>query len=315
MSLYRYTAPWWSCNAAIISDGGWINQFSLFQAGVLQRWMSRSQWKSFLANDRCHDHWPSLKVSGYEGFDWPLGNFPLARSPLYRERLGKLEVFKDNDWRLGEDSSNLSVSNSFSWGIQAKRLYPLRLFACSFLLHLSHWPLIIVLRRVPVEGATWFAKRWGFMPVSKFCWTRNRCGCDFFSEKSWGFLPLTEVSLIAQRSEVCTHCHDRGQTDTQAATPSGSSKLLGTGSPETTTNLSKDDPTLYSMSTSPPALCTLCPSWYVAEKQIADRVWADSSWMVTSVAECQAKWQWFSFERVTWRPKADQCWRLPFRVH
>ena len=62
------------------------------------------------------------------------------------------------------------------------------------------------------------------------------------------------------------------------------------------------------MSTSPQALCALCPSWYVAEKQIADQVLADSSGMVTSVAECQAKWQWFSFERpVTWRPKADQC--------
>ena len=48
------------------------------------------------------------------------------------------------------------------------------------------------------------------------------------------------------------------------------------------------------MSTSAPALCALYPSWYVAEKQIVDRVSADTSGMVTSVDECQAKWQWFS---------------------
>ena len=48
------------------------------------------------------------------------------------------------------------------------------------------------------------------------------------------------------------------------------------------------------MSTSAPALCALCPSWYVAEKQVVDRVSADTSGMVTSVDECQAKWQWFS---------------------
>ena len=67
---------------------------------------------------------------------------------------------------------------------------------------------------------------------------------------------MSEVSLIAQRSEVCTHCHDGGQTNTQAATPSGSSKLVGTRSPETTTNLSKDDPTLYVHFCSSP-LCSL----------------------------------------------------------
>ena len=60
-------------------------------------------------------------------------------------------------------------------------------------------------------------RRWVFIPVSKFCWTRNRCGCDFFCDKSWGFLPGSEVSLIAQRSEVCTHCHDRGQTNTPSS--------------------------------------------------------------------------------------------------
>ena len=51
------------------------------------------------------------------------------------------------------------------------------------------------------------------------------------------------------------------------------------------------------MSTSAPALCALCPSWYNAENQIADRVLADttSSRMVTSVDECQAKWQCMVF--------------------
>ena len=39
-------------------------------------------------------------------------------------------------------------------------------------------------------------RRWGFMPVSKFCWKRNRCGCDFFCDKLWGFLPGSEESLI-----------------------------------------------------------------------------------------------------------------------
>ena len=113
---------------------------------------------------------------------------------------------------------------------------------------------------------------------------------------------MSEVSLIAQRSEVCTHCHDGGQTNTQAATPSGSSKLVGTRSPETTTNLSKDDPTLYVHFCSSP-LCSLSfLVRYVAEKQIVDRVSADTSGMVTSVDECQAKWHgsgFQAFERVT----------------
>ena len=34
------------------------------------------------------------KYLGTRVFDWPRGNFPLARSPLYRERSGKLEVFQ-----------------------------------------------------------------------------------------------------------------------------------------------------------------------------------------------------------------------------
>ena len=68
---------------------------------------------------------------------------------------------------------------------------------------------------------------------------------------------MSEVSLIAQRSEVCTHCHDRGQTNTQAATPSGSSKHVGTRSPETTTNLSKDDPFLCPLLLQPSVLSVL----------------------------------------------------------
>ena len=122
------------------------------------------------------------------------------------------------------------------------------------------------------------------MPVSKFCWTRNRYGCDFFCDKSWGFLPVSEVSLIAQRSEVCTHCHDRGQMNTQEATPSGSSKLVGTRSPETTTNLSKDDPTLYVHFCSSP-LCSL--SFLVCGGEIdcwPSLSWYSTSRMVTSVA-------------------------------
>ena len=50
------------------------------------------------------------------------------------------KFFTDNDWRLGgRHLKTYPLSNSFSWGIQEKVLYPLRLFAGSFLLHLSHW--------------------------------------------------------------------------------------------------------------------------------------------------------------------------------
>ena len=50
-------------------------------------------------------------------------------------------LFKDSDWRLGEDSSKpvRCMSSSFSWGILEIALYLSRLFAASFLLHLSPW--------------------------------------------------------------------------------------------------------------------------------------------------------------------------------
>ena len=102
-------------------------------------------------------HWPSLKVSGYKGFRLASGQLsPCAIATVQRE-IGKTRSFSKTttrDW--GKTAQNLSVSNSFSWGIQAKLLCTL--FDCSpvlFFLHPSHWPLIIVLRGVPVEGATW----------------------------------------------------------------------------------------------------------------------------------------------------------------
>ena len=49
------------------------------------------------------------------------------------------------------------------------------------------------------------------------------------------------------------------------------------------------------MSTSAPGLCALCPSWYFAEKQIADRVLADTSRMAWSYPWLSAKWSGSGF--------------------
>ena len=121
------------------------------------------------------------KYLGTRVFDWSRGNFHLARSPLYRERSGKLEVFSKTTTRDWEKTAqNLSVSKNLSWGIQEKLLHPLRLFAGSFLLHpfpTGRWSLCCgeSLSKGQRDSAS------GFQPVSKFCWTRNRCGCDFFN--------------------------------------------------------------------------------------------------------------------------------------
>ena len=95
------------------------------------------------------------KYLGTRVFDWPRGNFHLARSPLYRERSGKLEVFQRERLETGRRQLKIYPCRTVSvGGLRKKLLYRLRLFAGSFLLHLSHLSRIIVLRRVPVEGAT-----------------------------------------------------------------------------------------------------------------------------------------------------------------
>ena len=110
------------------------------------------------------------KYLGTRVFDWPRGNFHLARSPLYRERSGKLEVFQRERLETGGRQLKTYPCRTVSvGGFRKKLLYPLRLFAGSFLLHLSHLSRIIVLRRVPVEGAT----RLG---VGVSCQFRNSAG-------------------------------------------------------------------------------------------------------------------------------------------
>ena len=226
------------------------------------------------------DAFPTMQTLTFSQSIWVRG-FRLASGQLspcaiaiVQRVIGKTRSFSKRttrDW--GKTAQNLSVSNSFSWGIQEKTFVPssiVRRFFSSpscFPLVADHCAAESPRRRGDVT------RRWGFMSLSKFCWTRNRCGCDFFCDKSWGFLPVSEVSLIAQRSEVCTHCHDGGQTNTQAATPSGSSKLVGTRSPETTTNLSKDDPTLYVHFCSSP-LCSL--SFLVCRRETD--CWPSLSW-------------------------------------
>ena len=62
-------------------------------------------------------HWPSLKVSGYEGFRLALGQLsPFAIATVQIE-IGKTRSFsktRTRDW--GRTAQNLSVSNSFSLG-------------------------------------------------------------------------------------------------------------------------------------------------------------------------------------------------------
>ena len=139
------------------------------------------------------------KYLGTRVFDWPRGNFHLVRSPLYRERSGKLKVLQRQRLETGGKQLKTCPCRTVSVGGIRKNFFVpspiVRRFFSS-----PPFPLAgsLCCGESLSKGRRDLAS--GFQPVSKFCGTRNRCGCDFFCDESWGFLPSSEV--IAQRSEV-----------------------------------------------------------------------------------------------------------------
>ena len=78
------------------------------------------------------------KYLGTRVFDWPRGNFHLARSPLYRERSGKLEVFQRQRLKTGGRQLKTYPCRTVSVGGFRKNFCTL--FDCSSVLFFSTFP-------------------------------------------------------------------------------------------------------------------------------------------------------------------------------
>ena len=81
------------------------------------------------------------KYLGTRVFDWPRGNFPLAQSPLYRERSGKLEVFQRQRLETGGRQLNLTCPNR-TVSVGGFRQNLCIFFDCSPVLFFSTFPTV-----------------------------------------------------------------------------------------------------------------------------------------------------------------------------